>query len=284
MIEDRIDVGTWVCEYDSPLDAAEHAMENGESEGRDYFRHVERRLGSNDYDNFYGDTASSMAEAMDYVRTGISADGVKAADIDAYSVLMQDAPGDMFLGSYDVSGADVDVPMMLMGEPEHMVDYPLTETPKSGKVVHITVPIMANCNVSETALAERGRRVMELLIGLEGIGLQVEVSAVVSIKGFVDETAQIHQYVHLKKAGEWLDPTQLMFAIADPLFFRAFMFLAMYDSPREMHSKLSLGDAFGQSCEPRPYREGSILLPRIMRDADADDDLLGEIRTQLFGE
>lgn len=275
--------GNILMHFDSPADAANAASA---CEGAEPWRqHVDKAM-SRGGDRYFGNSAKSFTELVQYASTGVDAAGVAAASIDVNKVQMRESPKDVFGGVYAQAGAEVDVALFLSGEPEHMIDFPLYEAPKAGRVVSLLVGIGGNASVKAKALQTFGSRVMEAVLGLEGIGLEVEVvvGEVASSSG-----SSISSRVKVKGAGEFLDPTALMFPITDPAFFRGICLANMWNAPK------SLWPSYGMDRGSSAHlgRQGDIhsialdhevVIPPIVSNSDADKDILSDLLAQLYGE
>lgn len=116
---------------------------------------------------------------------------------------------DTFSPVFDVAGGNVDVSRFLAGEPECMVDYPLAQTSKLGRVVAMIASTDAMANVGYAAIQQRGQVLTALAIALERLGHATEF--------WVDMGASFgrgsyHSRICVKGPNDVIDPAKLLFA------------------------------------------------------------------------
>src|SRR5579872_114125 len=74
---------------------------------------------------------------------------------------------DTFQPVWDVSGAEVDVARYLSGEPECMIDFPLSKTSKSGRVISMCASISVSGSVRPDTIQRRGQVITALAMALD---------------------------------------------------------------------------------------------------------------------
>lgn len=265
--------------FDSPSDAVDAVDANPLVQ--DWRRHVDKRLRGQEELDYYGETASSWGQLADYAHYGIDADGVEAAEVDQHNLEMHDAPKSVFDPVEGMAGADVDVTKMLTGDPEHMIDYVLVDNPNGERVITLVVNIGTNCHVTADQMHRHGLSVLSAVLGLEDVGLQVEVIASFTTSGFVHRN-YVTQRVHCKRAGEFLDPTKLMFPIVDPVFFRAIGLANLWYAPEAWWEDFEIdqepayvgGLGYTSGISSASVEEGEIVIER-------NDDALKKVLPHL---
>lgn len=173
---------------------------------------------------------------------------------------------------WDVTGAQVDVGAYLAGTPECMVDYPLSETSKAGRVIALCASISYSSAVGSESIKLRGRTMVALAMALSRLGHNTELWADLS-GGHGDREFRIR--VLVKGANDELDPARVMFAYAHPAMLRQLHFAALEGR----------GWPSNQLVMPpkRDLPEGTIYLPELVSAHDmpeADEFLrahLGEL-------
>jgi hypothetical protein len=175
--------------------------------------------------------------------------------------------------AWDVTGAQVDVGAYLAGTPECMIDYPLTETSKVGRIITLAASCTVSASISGATVAKRGRLIVALAMALARLGHGVELWVSSTIGTAV---GSIEVNVKVKDVNDQIDPATIMFAFAHPAMFRRLIF------------GICEGKRRGPTGTVRPPRresfpEGTIMLPEIYSDHDvpnADEFLrkyLGEL-------
>lgn len=167
---------------------------------------------------------------------------------------------------WDVTGAQVDVGAFLAGTPECMIDYPLTQTSKVGRVVTLVVGVGVNCSVSGQSIIERGRKVVALALALTRLGHAVEIWADDTQSAFSTQ-AKLFQRVLVKGVDDEIDPAVLLFALAHPAFQRGIKWATWDGLPASHREGYSLHNCRGRTRmerldkETALYPEGSIFIP-----------------------
>src|SRR6266567_585901 len=104
-----------------------------------------------DYVNPAVTETTSYGQAIDMALNGWPdelPDALRIAE-DAVKLCDQETSAFTFAPVFDVAGGDVDVARYLSGEPECMVDYPLTPTSKVGRVITLCVGLNTSIAISE---------------------------------------------------------------------------------------------------------------------------------------
>jgi hypothetical protein len=171
---------------------------------------------------------------------------------------------DVFEPVWDVSGATVDVARYLQGEPECMIDFPLAQTSKSGKVITLVASVNTSASITADTIVKRGRLIVALAMALERLGHGVELWA--GIYGVHAKGRKIHCEVKIRIKGvdDAIDPAVIMFAYAHPAMQRRIMF-----GLRESGCKTT-----GHGPLPLPregFPDGTIFLPELKSNHDVPD-------------
>src|SRR5579859_5905356 len=125
----------------------------------------------------------------------------------AVSLAEREHMTDTFQPVWDVSGAEVDVARYLSGEPECMIDFPLSKTSKSGRVVALCASIGVSGSVSPSTIQRRGKLITAFALALSRLGHSSELWADLSgANGF-------RIRILVKGANDELDPAAVMFAM-----------------------------------------------------------------------
>jgi hypothetical protein len=189
----------------------------------------------------------------------------------------------------DVSGQDVDVALFLDGEPECMIDYPLTETVSAGRVITVCASVCRSAAVDTDSIIRQGQGIVALAVALERCGYGLELYADWSNTAHEPgKTPTICVRTLVKAATDELDVERVMFAIAHPAFHRVVTFTAANDIPDEDVKKRhgiqrNAGGYYGTPEAPlRDLPEGTIYLPHLYSGSDvpdADVKLMDYLRT-----
>ncbi len=167
------------------------------------------------------DAAMRLAE-LGWPDATAKATALTAALVDKVSSLMEHERI-----TYDVTGRDFDVSMMLTGEPEHWSDTEtvIAEGP-STRILRMVVNGFVSCGVSTDVIIARGAAIAALIATLELSGFRVEVIQHTPFK-------QIGFRTPIKSADQPLDLDRLIFAVGHPSMFRRLMFSALEHNPTE---------------------------------------------------
>jgi hypothetical protein len=256
-------VKTWT--YESMFELAEAATQGHTGYNSDY--------GPRDYDWCLG---ADFKDALELAKFGWSAELPAALEIaeSAVTLTQKEHLTDTFLPVWDVTGAEVDVARYLSGEPECMIDYPLSKTSKAGKVVTLVSSCTYSAGIEAQKILERGRLIVALALVLEQTGHSVEIWASCNITGHYGGTMEA--LVKVKGADDVLDPAVAMFALAHPAMLRRIMFAV-----GEGYKGAWKDGAAGRVLKPRAesFPEGSIIIPDVLWGRDIDPE--GFLRKHL---
>lgn len=176
---------------------------------------------------------------------------------------------DTFNPVWDVSGAEVDVARYLSGEPECMIDFPLTKTSRQGRVITLVASRSASAAIESDTLIRRGRLIVALALALSRLGHAVEIWADFCETGS-DKTS--YGRVLVKGVNDEVDPAQIMFALAHPAMLRCLRFGVADGLPGDFRQAVGY-PGYGKPS-PRPadarglYPEGAIFLPELRSGSD----------------
>lgn len=183
--------------------------------------------------------------------------------------------------TFDVAGDYVDIGRYLAGEPECMIDYPLTPVANPGKVITLCASVCYSSALSADTIVKRGQIICAFALALSRLGHSIEMWADMSSGSEV--TGRVR--VLVKGADETLDPARILFAYAHPAFLRVLGFMVWDGSPYRQDQ----GAGYGQIKQPlKDLPEGTIYLPPRISETDVKDadlelkKLLGKIG--LIGE
>jgi hypothetical protein len=177
-----------------------------------------------------------------------------------------------FTPAWDVTGAEVDVARYLSGEPECMIDFPLTAAVKAGKV--ITLVSSADSNSGSDWLS-RGILATSLGLALARLGYATEMWADNYGVDHGGTAASQYQRILVKSTADEVDPSRLMFAFGRSEMLNPLAF-GVFDGYRKENRLAAWYRAFGRargSAEPRPqaamelYPEGTVFLTGQLTNA-----------------
>lgn len=234
--------------------------------------------GSSKSDDFCG--GASWAETLNFARKGWNSQLDSALELAESAVTL--AEKEHMVDSFnqpvwDVTGAQVDVGAYLAGTPECMIDYPLTETSKVGRVITLCASVSYSGSIAASTIQRRGRVMVALAYALARLGHNTELWADFSGSNFSGEICRMR--VLVKGADDELDPSRVMFAYAHPAMLRRLGFSVTGKWGKKRHSPTVTSPV--PPAEDLP--EGTIYLPEIWSDSDvpeADEFLrkyLGEL-------
>lgn len=224
---------------------------------------------------------SSWSEVADMAVNGWHAETDVALDIaeSAIDAVSQEHDMIAFRPVWDVAGCEVDVARYLAGEPENMIDYEITSTPRSGRVIILCASVTYSGSISADTIKRRGQAITALAMALTRLGFACEL--------WVDMSTKIKNYaartrVLVKGANDEIDPARIMFAYSHPSMLRAIGFGVWHNIPATHKKKLNIGSTYGRVANPaHDLPEGTLYLPGVESDRDvpdADVALLGYMR------
>src|SRR6266566_2279928 len=160
--EDVVTDGKLRCEYDSLAEFAAAAQ-----------RRATNRTGCKDRSDSDWTLGASFADAVRMAGEGWTEqlDSALGLAESAIETADKEHMTDSFNQPvWDVTGAQVDIGAFLAGTPECMIDYPLTETSKVGRVITLIASISVSASVSADTIARRGRVITALALALSRLG------------------------------------------------------------------------------------------------------------------
>lgn len=173
---------------------------------------------------------------------------------------------------WDVTGAQVDVGAFLAGTPECMIDYPLSETSKVGRVVTLVVSMSASAAIEADTLVRRGQVIVALALALSRLGHATEIWVDCSTTG---GKLRSNDRVLVKGASDEIDPGSLMFALAHPAMLRCLEFGVKDGYPDRFERSMGYagyGTPAGRvEADTAQYPEGTIFLPQLYSGSDVPD-------------
>lgn len=169
---------------------------------------------------------------------------------------------------WDVQGAEVDVARYLSGEPENMVDYPMLETSKHGRVITLCGSISYSSSIDADVIKRRGMVLCALALLLSRIGYASELW----INMHAERNNGIDIKVLVKGTNDTLDPSRVMFAYAHPGTLRRLMFAVMHGVPQKFIDGCGIGGGYGHPSPPvDDLPEGTIYLPELRSSRNMPD-------------
>lgn len=216
----------------------------------------------------------SMAEAVKLAKLGWAEKLPAALEIveSAVEMAQKEHMMDSFNPVWDVSGAEVDVAQYLSGEPECMIDFPLSKTSRQGRVITLVGSVAYSAAISTNTIIRRGQVICALALALSQLGHAVEIWADVCNEAFKGSQT-MHQRVLAKGANDELDPSQIMFAFANPAMCRALFFGSWDGLPEPWKEEFSRSNCRGKphtrwAADTALFPEGTIYLPELMSGVD----------------
>jgi hypothetical protein len=175
---------------------------------------------------------------------------------------------------YDVAGDEPDIGRFLTGEPECMIDYPLTIISKVGKVVTLVGSISASCAIEPEDLRRKGQVVAALAIALERLGHSCELWL---DAGYTSGKKEYHTRVLIKGANDQVDPAMIILAYAHPGMLRV---LGFADCDGDEWSRDWMARGMPTPAYKPGMPEGTIFTPQIL-SGYARHDVHLELRKYL---
>jgi len=172
---------------------------------------------------------------------------------------------DTFAPVWDVTGAEVDVARYLQGEPECMIDFPLTKTSKSGRVITLCASVGYSWVIGSATIQKRGKLIVALALALSRLGHNIELWADISSQEMAGSDT-LRTRILIKGADDELDPSRVMFAYAHPAMLRILDW-----SQRERWGGNHHPGSSRPAAPLQDLPEGTIYLPELCRGTDAPD-------------
>lgn len=178
--------------------------------------------------------------------------------------------------TFDVCGDSVDIGRYVTGEPECMVDYPLTPVSTSGKVITLCASTTHWAHASAESITRRGQAITALALALSRLGHAVEIWADYSSDG---STTHSRIRVLVKGANDTLDPSRILFAFAHPAMQRQIGFAVRHGQPEKFRRDQGVDSGtYGHVGKvEQNMTEGTI----YVQPEDWTDDPATEVETQL---
>jgi len=222
-------------------------------------------------DRHSGDSWSgglTLNEAADMAVNGWEAELQEALNIaeSAVDMVEKEHEIDSFMPVWDYQGCEVDVARYLSGEPENMIDYPVTQMPKQGRVITLCSSISYSAAVNANVIKRRGQVLVALALLLSRMGYNSELwVSFTSVQG--DKTVEIK--VLVKGANDSLDASKVMFAYAHPSALRVLMF-----GCQDSHKRYGFNFGFMRGSPAPPIKdlpEGTIYMPELRSSSNVPD-------------
>lgn len=216
----------------------------------------------------------NFAEALELARGGWSEATPEALSIaeSAVAKVETERPMASFDPVWDVSGSVVDVGRYLSGEPECMIDFPLREIVKAGRVITLCASVSVSGAVSAESMQRRGAAIVGLAIALSRIGYEIEILADMTATGFDCRGLRIQTLI--KSAGEPLDVERVMFALSHPAMLRSLAFAGVYYAIEkdDIRTRGYTTTGLGTPHDPiEDLPDGTIYLPCLLSGDDVPE-------------
>jgi hypothetical protein len=203
----------------------------------------------------------------------------------AISMALKEHTEDTFAPVWDVTGGAVDVARFLSGEPECMIDFPLTRTSKQGRVITLVVSASYSSALTHDTLIRRGQVITAFALALARLGHAIEIWTDGTPVDMGKGATRLIQRTLIKGVNDELDPAMIMFALGHPSFLRNLM----HGTRGILKGKWASFSRNGGRPSPRPadyaatYPEGTIFLPelRTARDIPEADEFLRQYLGEL---
>jgi hypothetical protein len=224
----------------------------------------------------------SHAEAYKLAREGWAAeldDTLNVAE-SAVSKVEKEMAFPTFVAEHDVSGCEVDVARFLDGTPENMIDYPLREIVRAGKVITLCASVCYSAAIDKDVIAKRGQAAAALALALSKLGYSLEIYADFSTREKMtpdDFTRRASVRALVKGAQDAMDPEAIAYALCHPSMLRVLAFSAMKKMPSD-YCWFGLGVP-NDPIEDLP--EGTLYTPCVISSKnvpDADEQLVEWLR------
>lgn len=215
----------------------------------------------------------TVAEMIQYGKYGWDASLDEAMEVSekAIETVQKEHELTTFHAVWDVTGSDVDVARYLNGEPENMIDYPMTTVSTVGRVVTLVVGGFYSAGVSAESIKARGHVVTAFALALAKLGYQLECWYDLTGTGHSNGyTGSVR--VLVKGANDILDASKIQFMFAHPGATRALGFLSAHRWPAAWRKRMGIGHFyFSPHKLRRTFPEGTIYLPEVSGWSDRPD-------------
>lgn len=213
---------------------------------------------------------NSHEEALVLAREGWQDEAAQTLEIagEAVDTVTKEYDLDGFKSVYDVAGSEVDVSRFLDGEPECMINYLLTPTPGTGRVITLCAGVIYSCSQSTKTIMARGRTISALAMAITGLGFNVELWADMTAESWDGETGSTR--VLVKGANDELDPAKVMYAYSHPSMARVLGFASQEYYPSDVRESLGYGRGVPAECK-RDLPEGTTYIDSYASGWDQPD-------------
>lgn len=225
----------------------------------------------------FGEPGHDMADAFEMARYGWQSKQDEAIEIaeDAIKAVETEIDLPKWEPIWDVSGGCVDVGAFLSGVPECMIEYPINPVASIGRVVTICTSVSASGSIDGESLIKRGTMIAALAMLLEQMGYNTEIWTDLSAAG---GRYKLHERVLVKSANDMIDPSRVLYAVANPSFLRVLGFASMWNLPEDFKSGLHVGSGYGSPMTPeRNLPEGTLYMDEMYSGVNYD------VKTELIG-
>lgn len=145
--------------------------------------------------------------------------------------------------SHEIAGDEVDVSRFLAGEPECFLEGKLTDKDSENPVVSLYISITTTDWISAQTHARRGTAAFAIVQALESLGRAVEINLCISSQSNIIIT----EYIKIKEAHEYLNPSRLAFMLIHPAMCRRIEFRMEEQYPTELQIGLGIRNrGYGQ--------------------------------------
>jgi hypothetical protein len=235
---------------------------------------AERRypLGGNSYLHF--PELPSLDQVVTMAREGWDAELAEALTVaeSAIDKVRKLHEVDNFTPVWDVSGCEVDVARYLSGEPENMIDFPITRTPKQGRVITLCASVAASAGVKSSSLIRRGHTLAAFAMILTQLGYASElwIDMTVNAKRH-GSNKRVSVKVLVKGCNDTIDPSRIVFAFAHAGVLRRLMFAVENGMPETFWNAVLKGNRGVPAPCIKSLPEGTIYLPELLSGHDVPD-------------
>lgn len=278
MREDIVEGKTIFCWYDS-LDEFADAAKRRSTMGGVAIQNMANGPGKRRYEDPYEWYGGSFEEALEVAATGWEAklDETLALMDSAIEKVTREHEVKSFVPTWEVTGAEVDVARYLEGVPENMIDFPMQDVSKLGKVITFCASVSASSVVEPDALIQRGQVLAAFAMLITKLGYSAELWIDMS----VTRTKNLSVKTLVKGTNDTVDPARIVGAYAHPGMLRSLMFAIENGLPGKWF-EWACGGGRGMPVPPvKNLPEGTIYLPELRSGSnvpDADEQLLDLLR------
>jgi hypothetical protein len=225
----------------------------------------------------HGHFGGEWKEVLNLCRNGWEIELERTIEIAEHAVdmVMAEHNAPTPLMQFDVAGESVDVGRYLSGEPECMLDFPLQESSKVGKIVTLIASVDCFGGVGAKEMYKRGIGITAFAMALTRLGHSVEFWCDV----FCNDPCKSWQtgeklggYVRalVKGPNDTLDPSKLLFAYCHDGVLRKLGFAITHAWPRQFQQAMHMGGGSYGPVGRAPYDmpEGTIYLPSVQPGVD----------------